>query len=503
MTITLTIGGVDRTKQVLWDTLRVESVLTRQIDTCEFTMMRSASLTYKPVAGREVIITADGTRIFGGVITSVEARPTAYSNIEYAIKCSDYARIMDAHLVAETYENMTVNAIIADLVATWFPAGVFTTVNVNAPVVVKYVQFNYLPGTEVMNRLAELTGYDWYVDYNKDIHFFLPAASTAPVTVQDDNGTYDYNSLVIRDDNTQLRNTIIVRGGEYLGTQFTAQILANGTDPVYPLPYRYDDFSCTVTGQRMTIGLDNIDDPNTHDVMYNYQEKIIKFRTSRIPTNGSVIRVGGKPHLPVIVKLKSQADINSTLSAEGIGDGRYEYLIVQKSINSKEGARQQALAQIATYAQTMVEGEFSSETAGFVPGQKVTINSVSRDINADYIINRVVTTALTPTQLRYDISIISTKTFGFVELLKRLLLQESDKIIIDPSEVTDLVEAASEEVTITDSMTQAAHNAQTEGITMTETFTAESLNYLVEFVLGEQARSGLKRQFILDGSPLG
>src|SRR3990167_3815794 len=506
MTLVVTIGGVSVTKQVIWDSLHIEAVLTRQVDTCDLTIIRTRDLTEIPRVGREIVVTADGTKVFAGVITSIEERASSYSQdgyqIEYHVKCADYARIMDAHLVAETYEEMTVDDIIADLNTNWFPSGVFTTVNVDCPVIVQYAQFNYLPGTEIMNRLAEMTGYDWYVDYNKDIHFFKPVTLSAPVDLEDDNGSYDYASLVLRHDNTQRRNTIVVRGGEYLGTQFTAEMEATGDDIIYPLGYRYTDFSVTLTGQPLNVGIDNIDNPDIFDVMYNFQEKIIRFRDARKPTAASIIRVGGKPHLPVIVKLKSQSDIDATLSAEGIGDGRYEYLIVQKSINSKEGARQQALAQIETYAQTMVEGEFGTETSGFEPGQKVRINSLSRAVDEYYIVNKVVTYAMTPTQLRYDISLISTKTFGFIELLKRLLLQEADKIEIDPNELTDLVEAASEEVSVTDSMVQAAQNDQAEALALSETFTAQSLNYAVQWVLGPWTPSGAKRLFILDGSKL-
>lgn len=508
MTIVVTIAGVDRTDYVTWPSLNIERVLTRAVDTCRFLTLRTATKTWKPTAGAEIVITADGTKIFGGVIIRVTERPKAYALLEYEVECTDYARILDSKLVATTYENQTVNDIIADLAANHFDAGVFTVNNVDCAVVINYIQFNYIPGAEVLTKLAEMVGYDWFVDYDRDINFFKPQPTTAPVDIEDDTGTYEYASLILRDDNSQVRNTIYVRGGEYEADTFTAVMPIQAARYNYELPYRFSNEKCTITGDEKTIGPDGIADFDSYDILWNNDEKTIRFLVGRQPTDETAaIRFSGRPFLPVRVKLRSQAIIDAMSAAEGIGDGSYEYLILNQAINSKEGARQRARQEIETYGQTMVEGEFNTNTAGFEPGQKVRINSTSRAVDSYYIVSRVRTTSRTPTELRYAITLISTKTFGFIEMLRRLLIQQTDQIILSENELLDLMEAADETVTVMDETVTGNSNPQSEAITIGESSSGQQ-DYGVEFVLSpvtvraDDTPSGTKRVFNLDGSPL-
>lgn len=488
MSVVLTINGVDRTKKVLAGSLKIENILTSKRDTCSFSVMSYPNNTLTPVLGQEVIVTLDGDKIFGGIITGLEQNSETYSVIQWDIECVDYTRLLDKKLVPEVYESMTVDAIIADLQANYMPTG-FTINNVSCPTVINYIAFNYKPISKCLEELANLTNYDWYIDYDKDLHFISKTTLTAPLEIEDANASHRQGSLIIRKDNSQIRNSIIVRGGEFLGDTFTSEIECNGVDTIYPLAYKYTDFAATLTGQPLNVGTDNLDNPTDYDVLHNFNEKIVRFRDERTPSTGSILRVSGRPHLPVIVKYRSPVDI-STLSASEGSDGIYEYLIIDKTINSKEGARQRAKAEITTYATTLSEGEFETETAGFRAGQRIRINSVARGIDEYFVINKVTFKQFTADTFVYKISLITTKTFDLIDLLSQLLLAETKKIVIDQNEVIDLVESISETVSLA------------------ETFTAQSLDYEVEFCAGTFTGDittplGVKRIFIVGGSPLG
>lgn len=481
MSIQVIINGVDRTKQVSANTIQIQNILTRKRDTCDFQMVNRESDPFTPVVGMEVIVYLSSTKVFGGVITELEQ--SADVSIIWKVSCTDYTRLLDRRLVPDTFSNQTVNQIIASLQTNYFPAG-FTITNVDCPTVIKYISFNYLPLSKCIEQLAELTDYDYYIDYDKDLHFFKADNNPASTDVMDSNGTYVRDSLIIRKDNSQVRNSIIVRGGEYLGSTFTSVIQCNGVDTIYPLGYKYNNFKATLTGQPLNLGIDYLNPPENYDAMYNFNEKIIRFRDSRKPNDGADLRVSGQPYLPVIVKAKSPIDI-STMSAQEGGDGIYEFLIVDKSIDSKEGARQRAYAEMKTYATTLTEGEFETLTTGLRAGQKILVNSTSRGINDYYIINKVTLAQFDYQSFSYKISLITTKSFDLVDFLSRLLQGENKKIEINVDEVIDLVENVN------------------EAITMTETFTAQSLNYEVEFVAGPQLPTGTKRVFCVNGSRLG
>lgn len=483
--VTVAIAGTDRTSYVLSDSLRIENILTKQVDRCSFTIRNYPGRGYKPAIGREVIIVDGATRIFGGVIVRRVDSSPAVSILDYDVECSDYTRVLDQHLVAETYEDMTVNDIIADLIANWTPAG-FTDVQVDCPQSIGYIQFKYESVSECIKKLAEIVGYDWYVDYFKDIYFKSPTATTAPIDITDTSGTYDNESLVIRQDSSQVRNSIIVRGGEYLGTSFTASVRADGKQVTFNLPYKYTDFGASLTGNPLNIGIDYIDPPNSFHALYNFNEKLLRFKEADRPNQDATLSFFGRPHLPVIVRVRDNIAIAAIFSAESQGDGEYEYLVIDKSINSQVGARERAAAEMETYGRTLSEGEFETETAGLRAGQRILINSTLRGISEYFIINKVTSIMKEPTgTMKYRISLITTKTMDFIWFLKKISLAANKEIVISDDELLNLTEN------------------QSETINMAETLTAQSLNWPVQFVYGPQTPTGFKRVFLIEGGRFG
>ena len=71
MALVATIAGTDRANFIQWNSLLIENILTNQLDQCFFTIRNTESKTFIPSAGQEVIITLDGTRVFGGTIVRV------------------------------------------------------------------------------------------------------------------------------------------------------------------------------------------------------------------------------------------------------------------------------------------------------------------------------------------------------------------------------------------------------------------------------------------------
>jgi len=210
---------------------------------------------------------------------------------------------MDKLLVVETYEDKTVNFIINDILTKYLPAG-FTDVNVNAPILVSYIAFNYEQPTQCLQQLASLVGYDWYVDYEKDIHFFYKGTNVAPYSLTDTNGNYFFNSLVLRKNIKNLRNVIYVRGGNFYGDPFTEEQDADGKTKVFTHGYKYKNIVVKKNTVPLNIGIDNLNDPALYDALYNFQEKALKFPDGSIPIAGDTIEVTGNPQLPIIIKKK-------------------------------------------------------------------------------------------------------------------------------------------------------------------------------------------------------
>lgn len=502
--IQIKIGSTWVTKSININSLYIENILTRQVDRARFTIVKYGDVhTFTPIAGQDVQIFNDGTKIFGGIIIKITQGASDYKVIEYEVECEDYARLLDRKLVADTFSNQTIGSIIQSIATNYLSSDFDINNVVGVDKIISYIAFNYIPVSQCLQQLADLINYDWYVDYDKSIHFFAKDYNASPFDLNDDDGSFIFSSLKIRRDNSQVKNVIYVRGGEYLASTFTTEYLSNGSQNVYPLPYRYETLQTNVTGSIWDQGIDGLDPITAKDYIWNQQEKFIRFRGDRIPNNTSTIRISGQPYLPVRVVVRDDASIASMVSSEG-GDGEYEYVIIDNSIDSREGARERASAELESYKETLSEAEFRTYNDNLKAGQRIRVNSSAHGIDEYFIINKVSCRMWTNEALVYDVSLVTTKTMGIIEFLQGLLMKEKKQIIIDENEVVDLIYAKSENVTITESVTSSKDfNEVTESITISENVTEQALNYPVEFCVGPITPTGYKRQFILNQSPLG
>lgn len=487
--ITVTIAGTDRTKLVVLGSLTISNVLTSQVDTADFRIRKFGDRTFVPAVGNVVNITVGGTLIFAGRISQLDEDYDKIDHVDYAVSCTDYTKDLDRRMVAEVYQDTTVEAIIADIATNYLDAG-FSTAGVNCSTTIDYMAFNYEYPSACLKKLADLTGFDWYVDPNKVIYFFATAGNAAPFALSDDGGKYIYDSLQLRRDAKPVRNTVFMIGGEYLGNTITAAYEAQLNQTHFLLPYRLSDLKVMVTGTQQTLGIDNIDSAASYNALYNFSEKLVKMRADKISTAAQV-RISGRPYLPVRVKVRDNASI-SLFSAAEASSGVYEFKVVDKSIVTKEAARLRANAELLAYAYTLVEGSFETHTDGLRAGQYITVQSTARGINTQYVINRVEATPYDQgATMIYRVSLVSTKTFDYIQFLQSLLENQQQAIIVGASEVIDVVES------------------EDESMTMTAAQITQPLNYAITFVMGEYIPTisydgaDKKRTFVLDGSTLG
>ena len=433
MSLSVLIDGVERKQSIDQESLEVEDNLTSQVDVCQFTVTHYRVSDWTPAVGSEIVVYDGTTKAFGGYIVNIESIIEGAGVITYKVTAKDYTYLMDGKIVFKEYTNVTVESIIADIVSTFLPAG-FTTTHVSTTgVTVTYIIFNYEQPSKCLQALADLIGYDWYVDSSKDIHFFdRQVGETAAFNLIDTDGNYLFNTLQIKEDNTQLRNVIYVRGGEYAGDSRSDKVgTGDGTTTAFPLPYRYNATpTVTAGGVSKTVGVDFLDNPASFDSLWNYQEKVIKFTVA--PASGAII-VTGVPMIAVIVKSQTGPSIAA--------NGTFEYLVLDKTIVSKEAARLRAQAEMDDYAYSVKDAQFDTYNTGLRSGQKINIQSDKRGINIDFIITRVVSKIRTEDTFMYSVTCSTVRNFGIISFLQKQLVDVNRKVgvIKQEGEIMDII----------------------------------------------------------------
>ena len=443
MAVVVEINDVDKSAEIEWKSINLTRAMTNQVDTVSFQIVRADSSGYKPDLNDKVVIKEDGTAIFGGLIVSIEESVEKMREV-VRVTAKDFSFEMDKMLVVQVYEEMTVADIIEDIKDTYLPSG-YTTTNVECDIEIKYIAFNYELPSKCLQQLAQIVNHDWYVDEEKNIYFFLKGSQDAPFELSDTGGKYIYDSLEISRDIKNIRNSIIVRGGTYEANESYEEFEADGDQTTFNFAYKYSNAALTVNGVSKTMGIDFLDDPTSFDALYNFQEKAVVFPDASKPTSGQIVRLTGNPHVPVVVKLTNAASVALY--------GEFQYKIIDKSIGSKEAARDRARAEIASWAASKNEGSFSTYEKGLKTGQRIRIQSTNRGIDDYFIISRIVSKLHTPTSMKHTCELVTSQTYGMIEFFQNLLIQKDKEIQISRDEVLDSVIGVSDAISVTDTVT--------------------------------------------------
>ena len=434
MNVGITIEGVDRTSNVLVASLRIDDHINQQANEAAFT-----TVNYRPSVGDELEIVDGSTTIFAGVVLSIRQVLTGLKT-EYEITCKDWTHYLDRKLVNERYEDTTVAAVIEHLIDTYAPG--FTYENVQGTQLVKSVSFNRIPVSECLERLSSLTSYSWRVDYDKDIHFFPRNAEAAPFSLTTDGGNHVWDSLVITEDLSQLRNRIILIGGESEGNARTETYEADGDQLQFPLANKFAQKpTVDVGGAAQTVGVDFLDSEDDFDCFWSFQEKYIRFKDATKPTAGALVEIGGIPLFPIIVNVPSALSIDEY--------GEYEFRIKDTSIKSREQAIDRARAELQAYAAAVEEGSFTTYRSGLTTGQLLTVDVAGIDMQ--FLIQQVSLRMRTPADGEWRVKIATLKTISVLDFMQSLL--RDDEITQNEAETLLNLLAFAESVEVSDVLT--------------------------------------------------
>lgn len=425
MAYTITINGVDRLKCVADKSVVITDEAKDKPSSCSFRFTDRDSLG-EPARGAEVIITIDGVRKFGGTILKKQLMQLSPSDMVYTISCIDYTRELQRRRVVESYENMTDKAIIEDIVSRYCAGLDITTTNVVEGITIQKITFNYMTPAQCIQKICSYSSRTWYIDYNKDIHYFTSGSNPAPFNI--DSSTSDVKGLNLTKDETDIRNRVYVRGGTYLSDFVTISYAADGEQTVFNLPEKPHEFSMTVGGVSKTVGIKNIN-TSGFDYYLNYQEKYVEEGTGTPPAQGTVMTFTFKYDIPVLVAVEDATSIEEV--------GVYEHPIFDNSIQTQQDARERAAAEITDYANTIVDGSFETMTDGFRAGQDLDIDLAGMGINDSYVVQKVVSRSMGGGLYRHTVTLANTKKMGIIAFLIRMLENDKNFLDIDPNEVVD------------------------------------------------------------------
>jgi len=155
---------------------------------------------------------------FAGYLVAVEKDKVGGvkegNRVLYHCEAQDYNMLPTKITITESYAAKTEQFILDDLFATYLPE-VDTSTYVESSGATITLDWTRKTLTEALEELAGIFEKRWYIDYEFNLHYFTPAAGTAPFALSDEPfGTtlIPYKNIKHREDITGIINRVTVVG---------------------------------------------------------------------------------------------------------------------------------------------------------------------------------------------------------------------------------------------------------------------------------------------------
>jgi hypothetical protein len=380
----------------------IASVLTKQYDTCTFTLYNvPSSVTIQN--WQEVIIKDSDSRIFAGVITLVQPSESELTyDVNYSITCVDYSKLLETKLVqAVKYTSKTDAYILNDIFTTYLPE-VNATTYVSSLATLTSVPISRKTIKEALNFICGLTGADWYVDYDKKLHYFKSEDTAAPFGFSDQPDlvtAYPYSGFTKSDDGSGIFNVVEVVGGNYNSGDETIYLPGTGANKRIVLPFVYqapagqteiqvwrNDGSDAVPSWTAMTVLEGYVDAlgGATDVLY-YQKEGVLEQSASWPNLAQAVKLTGQYEIPLRTRIRDEASIS--LYGREIQYAYFDNSIIDKSVAKLKG--QQLLLKASLGAQTY---SWVSEKRGIRSGMTAHIKNDALGIDDDFLVQRATLT---------------------------------------------------------------------------------------------------------------
>ncbi len=371
------INSMDVTAYYVSRSLALSLTLGQDVDTCRLALHDSGGLG--AVAGWDELRVTElgyGTTLFAGYVVTAKQSVLEGQQLLWDLTASDKGALLQKIMVTATFTAAFGGAIITALAASY--ASWLNVTHVAVGIQARDINFDRLSLADCIKKLAELDGYEWWVEDNDLWYVPQTYAPAAPFRLADglnwrgQTGVAPYlaNSLQIDRDYVDVRNRVIVHGGTRASEPQTEIFTGDGTTTTFYLTHGDINVYITIylNGAPQRFGREYIDDARGYPVLTNWQHGYVKFATA--PAVGAAIQVVYTYNDPLRVTVTDTASAALYCPAEL---PYFDYIHVDGTLVTESACEAAALEIISKYAYEQVYGAVTVPKLGLKPGQVVQI----------------------------------------------------------------------------------------------------------------------------------
>jgi len=317
-------------------------------------------------------------KLFTGIIENISFSGRD-ENEQLIISGRDYtARIQDATVQPVVYTNQEVSTIVTDIISNNVQGITTNNVNVTTTTLNRII-FNHIPVFDALKNLAELSGFYFYIDSDKDLHFEIKSSSESGLTLNNTNVV----KSKFKTDDREIVNKIWVYGSRVLsGTQDT--FTADGGS-IFTLTYKPHNTQALIGGGSVPkiggifeIAGATLGSPLDYLVNFNDRQTIFVSGTipgDNVPASGAIVEINYQRSVPIVKFGQDAASVTSY--------GEHTKVIVDKNITDPNMAEDTVNDQLARNSNPFKQGTIGLQGVfNLVAGKTIIVNLPYQNVDS-------------------------------------------------------------------------------------------------------------------------
>lgn len=366
--VLLRIG--ERSLNYVGGSLRLKHVVDRR-STARLALESDVQLSLRE--GERVLLRLNKKRAFTGILSNpVETWPGPENRI-YQIEAVSFSALADRRIVTATYQNTTVEAIVADLVSDFLDAENVSIGDIAPGPAVTEAVFSYIPVSRALDSLAERSGFHWYIDGLRRLWMGPPAYFPAPFSLDDIDEFADQASK--GESNRDYRNRQYIRGGKAETTPRVDNFIGDGVLKTFVTGFPIArQPTVKVNNAEETVAVRGIGDPDAQWFWSRGSAELTQNDSETPLTSGDDLEVTYIGLFDLVVVSTDIAEVNRRKALEGVGTGIIERVDTEPTAYTAQTAFELAAGKLTKFG---VRGRYvvwSTERTGLEPNQTITVN---------------------------------------------------------------------------------------------------------------------------------
>ncbi len=401
-----------------------DRVLSMSVDESVDSATSKFTLVTKDIHERhpldDVVISYDGEVIYRGIVESQQEKLT-HKYRKTTFKGTDVSLKLDRKVVREIYTPDDVQGgkpeeIIKALVSKYAP---YLTVNnvQDTGKTIDIIAFNYEPLKVCIDRVANLVGWNWYVDEELDLHFYdryEGQYETKLFTTKDDldvepNIMHDSFSVDYSVTKKTANRVWVVGALTASQSSRDEYFTADGNNSIFKVASRPRNYEIYVDGAKVPsekVKADTSYNETDENVewLVNYADKYIRAKSA--PVSGTEIRFNYFPEVQIIDYFEDPDSVAKY--------GLFEKALLDRKITEKETARQRGRAELKRNSQVRRKAEFRTRDLSVKRGQILRLVLPEMSIDSTWRVTSVLTDISAPDRVNYSKKVVIEEIGGGV-----------------------------------------------------------------------------------------